>query len=208
MKKISTATATPSAALDVDVVHVSFPVAIPTSAQIEAKSPAANPWNHEPNVLLWIGRGLPCAIARGPFGALCGYVGVLTDHPLHGVAYQYADRIEGVCVHGGLTFSDHYCPSCYWNAEIVLDEDGRRAIVSRSDLSEEDEEDQELSAVDERLWWFGFDCAHRGDMTPGASRASRDKNRLYRDLAYVREHCGNFAEVLACMAPTPSLTLQ
>ena len=90
----------------------------------------------------------------------------------------------------------------------MLDADGRRAIVSRSDFSEEDEEEQEPSALDDRLWWFGFDCAHPGDKTPGASRASRDKNRPYRDLAYVREQCGNFAEVLACMAPTPSLTLQ
>ena len=47
------------------------------------------PWNDEPDkVQFMTAAGLPGLILRGPVGALCGYVGVLPNHPLHGIAYN------------------------------------------------------------------------------------------------------------------------
>jgi hypothetical protein len=69
------------------------------------------PWDHEPDKLQWQDEetSLPCLIVRGPAGALCGYVGVPKDHPLHGKDYDPAyDALytgDQGGVHGGLTFS-------------------------------------------------------------------------------------------------------
>lgn len=42
-----------------------------------------NPWESEPDQVEWASKsGRRCLILRGPFGALCGYVGVLSGHPL------------------------------------------------------------------------------------------------------------------------------
>jgi len=61
------------------------------------------PWNNEEDHAVWIDEvtGLDCMINRGPSGALCGYVGVGPDHPMHGVHYDQTDYE----VHGGLTYS-------------------------------------------------------------------------------------------------------
>lgn len=60
------------------------------------------PWWGEPDRVDWIdpGSGLPCRARRGPFGAWCGYVGLLPGHPWYDVDYDDLD----VEVHGGLTF--------------------------------------------------------------------------------------------------------
>ena len=39
-----------------------------------------------------------------------------------------------------------------------------------------------------RLWWFGFDCGHAGDVTPGLPfPAELTASWKYRDLEYVRK---------------------
>ncbi len=63
-------------------------------------------WDNEPDKLNWVDEysGYECEIIRTPkMGHLCGYVVIPESHHLHGVSY---DDIEGVSVHGGLTFSD------------------------------------------------------------------------------------------------------
>lgn len=47
-------------------------------------------WTSEPDKKQWAdaATGLPCLIVRGPFGALCGYVGVPQDHPAFGLHYD------------------------------------------------------------------------------------------------------------------------
>lgn len=49
------------------------------------------------------------------------------------------------------------------------------------------------------VWWFGFDCAHSGDVSPGMSREYRMNipGDTYRNVAYVREECRSLAEQLA-----------
>lgn len=58
----------------------------------------AGPWNDEPDKLQWVDEatGLDCLIVRNRLGALCGYVGVPSEHPY----YVPCD------VHGSLTYAN------------------------------------------------------------------------------------------------------
>lgn len=47
------------------------------------------------------------------------------------------------------------------------------------------------------LWWFGFDCAHFGDLVPGMLRHGIGRGDVYRDLAYVQAECARLAAYLA-----------
>lgn len=145
------------------------------------------PWQLEPDKLQFVDdtTGLDCLIVRGPSNALCGYVGVPESHPWFGVGYheclQECDP-EMYCfdhspealisVHGGLTYSD-FC-------QEGMEETGICHIpfVGRPG----------------RVWWFGFDCAHSGDLIVGKGYPSYGE---YRDLDYVRRECAQLAQQLA-----------
>lgn len=158
------------------------------------------PWTAEPDKVVWRDEttGLDCMVVRGPIGALCGYVGVKADHPWHRKGYsehigpddcaEYADGF-GWCyehspdglvnVHGGLTFSD----ACH--------EDGDRA-TSICHLADDGQP----------VWWFGFDCAHVGDLHPYDQKYHRPHVRslTYRDLPYVVAEVRGLAAQLAEVA--------
>lgn len=141
--------------------------------------------------------GLPCLIVRGPSGALCGYVGVGKSHPFFEKDYStripVPDRssieikqfsmgafLEAmrdddghaslnciINVHGGLTFSDHCCPS----------PSGPGGICH---VVEEGEDDN--------VWWLGFDCAHAGDVCPAYETIVYPGDEdVYRELDYVAQ---------------------
>ena len=146
---------------------------------------------------------MPCLIVRNDQGNLCGYVGVGPEHPLHGIEYgeeteKLAQALEcrkdqplgehpsmsvmlgALCgelkaspdtvfnVHGGLTYSG----SCV----------GRICHVPR-----EGEPDS--------VWWFGFDCGHVGDLSPGHVARDSDGGE-YRTVAYVRKEVESLARQL------------
>jgi hypothetical protein len=146
------------------------------------------PWQSEPDRVDWIHAGLACFVRRGPVGALCGYVGVPAEHPLFGKGYQDVDA--DLDVHGGITYSD-LCKGelCHVPAPGMPD----------------------------HVWWFGFDCAHAGDVAP-AMEAFRVKfiepihgkrpdyatelwPETYKTLAYVRRETEALADQLARMMP-------
>lgn len=58
------------------------------------------PWDIEPDLLQFTSFGLPCVIIRTGLGHLCGYVGVLPDHP-HATGMR---NINDLSVHGGVTW--------------------------------------------------------------------------------------------------------
>jgi hypothetical protein len=143
------------------------------------------PWNNEEDHYVWIDpvTDLDCMINRGPSGALCGYVGVGPDHPMHGVHYDQTDYD----VHGGLTYSN----SCQEDGEIChVPAEGR----------------------EHDIWWLGFDCAHGWDVMPKMDADLRelrtrvpafpelaapfDDPRLrstYKDVDYVRREVMDLA---------------
>ena len=134
-------------------------------------------WDNEPDKIQWpdADTGLPCLIVRGPVGALCGYVGVSEGHPFYKKTYH--DVEDTLRVHGGLTFSD----AC---AEDAVE---CEAICHLPSSGEPD-----------YVWWFGFDCAHYGDLNPAYDSAYQTgRNRVYRNIAYVEAEIRTLAKQLA-----------
>lgn len=52
----------------------------------------------------WEHCGYRCSVAMNAIFMRCGYVDVPIGHPLYGVDY---DDVDGISVHGGLTYSDY-----------------------------------------------------------------------------------------------------
>jgi hypothetical protein len=160
------------------------------------------PWDDEPDKLQWQDEetSLPCLIVRGPAGALCGYVGVPKEHPLHGKDYDGAYDViytgeEGV--HGGLTFAGPCADASRdkWEkmrtrlhafstqAEAKRHPRGDAARWIRTWKPFENDYEGwarrvHASAVchipegdePDDIWWLGFDCAHAGDFCPAFER--------------------------------------
>ena len=148
-------------------------------------------WQDEPDKKQWkdAETGLPCLIVREPYGGhLCGYVGITRGHPFFGIPCQgegddkYGKKSPGSTLdaHGGLNFSG-FC-SEYG--------DESKGVCHAPGPGETD-----------RVWWFGFDCAHLYDVSPGRlsppHRNPRNPDGIYRDLFYVEGECRNLAHQLS-----------
>jgi hypothetical protein len=169
-----------------------------------ASAMPAGPWSSEPDKMQWLddATDLDCLIVRGSMGALCGYVGVPPEHPWHGKGYSECLKDDcteewcyehspnaGVRVHGGLTFASACSES----------EDPSRWICHVP-----------LPGRPHDVWWFGFDCAHSGDLTLyDVAKAQAENNRYpwtlrpedeYRDIAYVQGEVTRLARQLAAVA--------
>jgi hypothetical protein len=138
----------------------------------------AKPWVDEPDRLEWRHNGVPCLIVRNDMGALCGYVAA----PLGTEAQVWAELGEQLedAAHGGITFSG------------PCREGGR--ICHAPAPGEPD------------AFWYGFDCAHSGDLVPWyVEHSDRFPDNLafsltrgdvYRDVTYVKAACERMAELL------------
>lgn len=157
----------------------------------------AGPWWDEPDKRHWVdpSTDMDCLMLRNGFGAWCGYVAVTEGHPWFGVSYGQAlcDCPEDdycyehspeakVSVHGGLTYSD-FCNES---------KDGEGHGICHVPLS----------GRPGRVWWFGFDCNHAGDLAPGmlASGIPAFEHETYRDVAYVQAECADLARQLTAVA--------
>ena len=126
------------------------------------------PWQVEPDRLEWRHAGIPCLMVRHSWsGHWCGYVGVSPEHPWHGKSYS--DEAVNVNVHGGLTYSDECHGKVCHDAQ---------------------------PGEPEHVWWFGFDCAHCLDLSPGVSSLgyARNPEEQYRDATYVESETNRLAE--------------
>lgn len=152
-----------------------------TDYKVDKSSWGDGPWQSEPDRVDFVFAGLACLALRGSphLGHWCGYVGVPREHPLYGVPY---DQTPGLEVHGGLTYSDRCSGDiCHVPAPGMPDD----------------------------VWWFGFDCGHAGDLSPGMEKFRRDviepalgrydMREVYRELPYVRAEIEHLAAQLAAM---------
>lgn len=143
-----------------------------TNDKIDRTGWAPGPWDTEPDKAQWkdAETGLDCLMVRNWSGALCGYVGLAPGHALHGKSYNDVN----VGVHGGLTFSD----------ECVEADEPCCGICHVVAPGEPD-----------KLWWFGFDCAHSCDKTPHDTVEGQFQRHsgIYRDFAYVQRQCALLA---------------
>lgn len=158
------------------------------------------PWDDEPDKMQWQDEltGLACLIVRGPGGALCGYVGVTGSHPWHDVGYNecalpvkcedsWCGHQPDLDVHGGLTFASRCSPH---------EDNPERGVCH-------------VIEGDDDTWWFGFDCGHSGDQSPGhaAHEALRGGGALfgmfsdgtYKDVGYVQRYVTRMAGQLAAV---------
>ena len=148
-------------------------------------------WDNEPDKAQWTDEktGLPCLIVRGPAGALCGYVGVAEGHRFFAKEYSSCIKdppCEESCyehspgaaldVHGGITFSD-FCAEDREQGICHIPAEGEPA----------------------RVYWFGFDCAHSGDVSPkyDGKYGRIAEFESYKPLQYVKNQCAELARQLA-----------
>ncbi len=169
-------------------------------------------WDNEPDRKCWMHHGVPCLILRHPtVGHLCGYIGLLPDHPWHKKHYN---AIDAEC-HGGLTSASPSNP-LYPKYQFLSDcktqeEEGFRDAlladatdaVSRAvyqDWLLEHDRDQEADLVRDylKLWWIGFDCNHAWDISPGMraiiSNYPINPRDQYRNIRYVTDEVTSLAE--------------
>lgn len=141
----------------------------------------AGPWDREPDRADWRTRaGLHAIALRNPSGFWCGYVGVPPKHP---ALEKYRGDDADLDVHGGITYGPTAC---------------RGNVCHLAPAGEPDE-----------LHWYGFDCAHLGDLWPKDLVIARDlgpefakaggyaREGEYRSLAFVRRQCEALARQLA-----------
>ena len=127
-------------------------------------------------------------------------------------------------VHGGLTFSD-FCGEhnrdawekwrsrrASWEKEARQYPIGDAARRLREWAKELDDYDAWVlksqsvgichlpeEGEPERVWWFGFDCSHAGDVSPGYDRSYNSYDESYRDIEYVKREVTNLAAQLAAL---------
>jgi hypothetical protein len=129
------------------------------------------PWQIEPDRLEWRHAGFPCLMVRQPHTG--HWCGYVGVPPGH--PYHGADYEKpGVEVHGGLTYA----------------RDCQGHVCHTAQPGEP-----------EHVWWFGFDCAHAGDLSP-AMRARlpldlrMDDYETYKTVDYVQAETNRLAEQL------------
>lgn len=138
---------------------------------------APGPWDDEPDKVTWVDpvSKLDCMMIRNDHGSWCGYAGVPEGHPFFGKdcdeCLQNPPCDKPYCehdaatiaqsAHGGLTFSG----PCQTGEHAIIchvPRDGRPDTV----------------------WWFGFDCAHAWDLSPGLSALL---DNVYLETGQIRE---------------------
>jgi hypothetical protein len=157
-------------------------------------------WHDEPDLLNYTtDEGFDAAIVRvSHSGALCGYVGVSDSHPLYGKDYGHEVKpteeqmsrkvdIDNVSVISlfcaALSESD---PANGARLDILIDVHGGMTYADkgRANLGE-----------NPKRWYFGFDCAHSGDLCPAMDRYFTDGT--YRDIEYVKANVARLSKQLA-----------
>ena|SRR5713226_7350729 len=145
---------------------------------IDKSSWPDGPWKTEPDKIQWIDKktGLDCLMVRNNLmGFWWGYVGVTKEHKHYMTGYN---DINNVNVHGDLTFAAKCQQEDKGHGICHIPENGRPNDI----------------------WWFGFDCAHHGDLYPQTLTLGFPKlfsnSAKYRDMTYVKKEVRHLARQL------------
>lgn len=154
------------------------------------------PWVGEPDREEWVDEitGLRCLILRhSSMRHLCGYVAVPEAHSLHGKGCS--DEVDLPESFKDRTYDKDRTPVIAMfcagdalkrgkvNIELALDVHG--GVTFAGELRGEEG------------YWFGFDCAHSGDLSPGLSiEVGHMRGDIYRDIGYVRREVTGLAKQL------------
>jgi hypothetical protein len=133
------------------------------------------PWQDEPDLVEFRHVGLPCVIRRHEEWGQ--FCGYVGIPPTHPDHGKKYDDVN-VDVHGGLTFASE-CSEVACHVPAPGEPDA--------------------------FFWFGFDCGHAFDLSPGLKALTHraigpdrvDLGEVYRDLAFARHETEWLAEQLA-----------
>jgi len=116
--------------------------------------------------------GLPCLMMRNrSFGNWCGYVGVPKDSRLNGKNYYFYTESEN-----GLS-----------KLEQAINNISVHGGLTFSEKRKENDD----------TWYFGFDCAHSGDLVGYLfDYPEMDRGDTYKDKQFVITECQNLAKQL------------
>jgi hypothetical protein len=166
------------------------------------------PWDTEPDELTWQDErtGLKCKLRRNShLGILCGYVGIPPGHVLFGWDYHDDIKLDPKFLKGSIDDVSVFSLFTYNKEEhdndtVPID----IALKVHGGLSWSDEE--------EGLWWFGFDCGHAWDLSPGLQvfyqrhAFNFHRNQTYRDVNFVKQQCADLAFQLKQLEAVKGLT--
>lgn len=170
-------------------------------------------WKDEPDKCQWVdgATGLDCLIVRGPFGALCGYVGVPESHPYYGKSYKDLVTVSNEVIEReydidkigvlNLLCADRDIEKNQLALSLVLNVHG--GITFSDSCSKSSDPAKGIchtgNVANKEVWWLGFDCAHAGDITPGSdSQLPREfrlswVNDTYKNIDYVKQEVESLA---------------
>lgn len=176
------------------------------------------PWQNEPDRLQWVDKatGLTCLALRGPVGSFCGYVGVPETHPAYEITYD------------GTPVTEHE----EWRKQSRKYIRENSPNFEKLDFPKMPDVIPGIGEAIEKitvhggltysgfwpdkvpgLWFFGFDCAHSGDLCPGMvatlKRINIDEGTTRREdyhsgdkyctIEYVQAECTELAAQLAAI---------
>jgi len=125
----------------------------------------------------------------------CGYVAVPKGHVLYGVGYSEPSRHLSPPINetmGKRGIIPLFCAAGdqerMRSPEIVFDVHGGITFSGNGANG--------YPAEGADLWWFGFDCAHSGDISGPEKYRARDPNAVLRSQAYVEAECESLARQL------------
>lgn len=150
----------------------------PNEIRIDKSTWGPGPWQNEPDRVEFEHSGLPCLMLRHEM--LGHWCGYAAVSPGHPLYGKGYDDVD-VTAHGGLTYSGH----C-------------RGHICHTPKDGEPE----------NVWWFGFDCGHTWDTSPGMESKGLTVllpllllqhvlGGVYRDQAYVESETRSLAEQLS-----------
>lgn len=154
----------------------------------------------------WQYLNFKCRIKRNHSMALCGYVGVEKRNILFGRGMN--DRLEVGDVKEVLDVPVHDTPDIFGMLhEAFGDHEEGTVPVNMLFSAHGGINFSQTMRDDEDTWWFGFDCAHAGDLSPMFVMGEMPvfmKGRFvdfhlkytYRDFEYVKAEVQNLAEQL------------
>lgn len=151
----------------------------------------SRPWENEPNEASFEADGLQCRIVRAPLGHLCGYVGVPSEHPWFGLPYNALIKPTKDML--GPRDKNDFGPIDLLCAALSgkdIEKEMPLLLALRVHGGVTWANDHCPDNEDKTRWWFGFDCAHAGDLSPETEKWYKG---TYRTLEYVVAECQSLA---------------
>jgi hypothetical protein len=160
-------------------------------SEAKQKYSEPGPWDDEPDELDFTDErtGYACRILRNHSGALCGYVQVPPDHPLHGVAYNASIDASLMPLMESVMEGTVGKRS---PIQVLLMSFGERSPGDLFDVHGGITFSGDMRGAAEGSFWYGFDCSHCDDASP--KYLDHGLRGTYRDLAYVKAECASLAK--------------